>query len=117
VDRSPSLQLTEVAACVTQVHAALGSGFYRLRIYFGFMEEPNVPKVLASIADPGIAIDPQTTTFFLGRETIIATRRVAGMALWRERLFSFISLNATTATAYFCIPPDRVVELGEQIEL
>ncbi len=95
----------------------LGSGFYRLRIYFGFMEQPNVPKVLASIADPEIAIDPQTTTFFVGRETIIATRRVAGMALWRERLFSLISLNATTATAYFCIPPDRVVELGEQIEI
>ncbi len=96
---------------------ALGGGFYRLRIYFGFMEEPNIPKVLASIADPEIAIDPQTTTFFLGRQTIIATRRLAGMALWRERLFSRISLNATTATAYFCIPPDRVVELGEQIEI
>jgi KUP system potassium uptake protein len=96
---------------------SLGGGFYRLRIYFGFMDEPNVPKVLASIADPDIAIDPQTTTFFLGRETIIATRRLAGMALWRERLFSLISLNATTATAYFCIPPDRVVELGEQIEI
>ena len=96
---------------------ALGGGFYRLRIYFGFMEEPNIPKVLASIADPEIAIDPQTTTFFLGRRTIIATRRLAGMALWRERLFSRISLNATTATAYFCIPPDRVVELGEQIEI
>ena len=96
---------------------ALGGGFYRLRIYFGFMEEPNVPKVLASIADPEIAIDPQATTFFLGRQTIIATRRRAGMALWRERLFSRISLNATTATAYFCIPPDRVVELGEQIEI
>ena len=96
---------------------ALGGGFYRLRIYFGFMEEPNVPKVLASIADPEIAIDPQATTFFLGRQTIIATRRLAGMALWRERLFSRISLNATTATAYFCIPPDRVVELGEQIEI
>jgi KUP system potassium uptake protein len=96
---------------------ALGGGFYRLRIYFGFMEQPNIPKVLASIADPEIAIDPQTTTFFLGRQTIIATRRLAGMALWRERLFSRISLNATTATAYFCIPPDRVVELGEQIEI
>ena len=96
---------------------ALGGGFYRLRIYFGFMEEPNVPKVLASIADPEIAIDPQATTFFLGRQTIIATRRLAGMARWRERLFSRISLNATTATAYFCIPPDRVVELGEQIEI
>jgi KUP system potassium uptake protein len=82
------------------------------------MEEPNIPKVLASIADPEIAIDPQTTTFFLGRQTIgQATRRRAGMALWRERLFSRISLNATTATASLCIPPDRVVELGEQIEI
>ncbi len=96
---------------------ALGGGFYRLRIYFGFMEEPNIPKVLMSITDPEIAIDPKTTTFFLGRQIVIATRRLAGMALWRERLFSRISLNATTATAYFCIPPDRVVELGEQIEI
>jgi KUP system potassium uptake protein len=55
-------------------------------------------------------------TYFLGRETIIASGG-PGMALWREKLFAIISRNATTATAYFGIPPDRVVELGEQIEI
>jgi KUP system potassium uptake protein len=61
-------------------------------------------------------MDPGNTTYFLGRETIIASRR-PGMALWRERLFAIISRNSTTATAYFGIPPQRVVELGEQIEI
>jgi KUP system potassium uptake protein len=56
------------------------------------------------------------TTYFLGRETIIASRR-PGMAAWREKLLAIISRNATTATAYFGIPADRVVELGEQIEI
>ena len=94
-----------------------GTGLYRVKVYYGFMEDPNIPEALQSAAERGLAIvDPKDTTYFLGRETIIATRR-PGMAVWRERLFAFISRNATTATAYFGIPPDRVVELGEQIEI
>ncbi|HET6890692.1 MAG TPA: potassium transporter Kup [Pyrinomonadaceae bacterium] len=95
---------------------SLGNGFHRLKVYYGFMEDPDIPKVLNSVRVPGFAYDPQDTTYFLGRETIIASKR-PGMALWRERLFSVISHNATSATAYFCIPPDRVVEMGEQIEI
>jgi KUP system potassium uptake protein len=95
----------------------LGDGVHRIRLYYGFMDEPNVPQALSGIGAAGRApLDPENTTYFLGRETIIATRR-AGMALWRERLFALISRNATTATAYFGIPPDRVVELGEQVEI
>jgi KUP system potassium uptake protein len=95
---------------------SLGNGFHRLKVYYGFMEDPDIPKVLESLSMPGFAYQPQETTYFLGRETIIASKR-PGMALWREKIFSIISHNATSATAYFCIPPDRVVEMGEQIEI
>ena len=95
---------------------SLGNGFHRLKVYYGFMEDPDIPKVLESVQLPGFHYDPSETTYFLGRETIIASER-PGMALWREKLFSIISHNATSATAYFCIPPNRVVEMGEQIEL
>ena len=94
----------------------LGNGFHRLKVYYGFMEDPDIPNVLENLSMPGFAYVPQDTTYFLGRETIIASKR-PGMALWREKIFSIISHNATSATAYFCIPPDRVVEMGEQIEL
>jgi KUP system potassium uptake protein len=63
-----------------------------------------------------LTIDPETVTFYLGRETLIASSR-PGMARWRKSLFAFLSRNARTATAYFGIPADRVVELGMQVEL
>lgn len=94
----------------------LGDGFLRLKVYYGFMEDPDIPKVLETISVPGFTFEPKETTYFLGRETIIASKR-PGMALWREKLFSIIAQNATSATAYFCLPPDRVVEMGEQIEI
>ena len=95
---------------------SLGNGFHRLKVYYGFMEDPDVPNVLESVRVPGFAYDAKDSTYFLGRETIIASKR-PGMALWREKIFSIISQNATSATAYFCIPPERVVEMGEQIEI
>ena len=95
---------------------AFGGGIYRVRAHYGFMEEPDIPAALAASAAQGLPPMDADTTYFLGRETIIATSR-PGMARWRERLFAAMSRNATTATAYFGIPPDRVVELGEQIEL
>lgn len=95
----------------------LGKGLYRVKVFYGFMEEPNIPQALEAAADRGIPLlDRIDTTYFLGRETIIAGRN-GGMANWRERLFALISRNATTATAYFGIPPDRVVELGEQVQM
>jgi KUP system potassium uptake protein len=94
---------------------AFGHGLYRIKVHYGFMEDPHIPDALVA-AKPHIEIDPMSATYFLGRETIIATKR-PGMALWREKLFALIAHNATTATAYFGIPPDRVVELGEQIEI
>ena len=94
-----------------------GEGMYRAKIHYGFMEEPNIPNVLEAAAGRQLPrIDPHDITYFLGRETIISTSR-KGMARWREKLFGLMARNATTATAYFGIPPGRVVELGEQIEL
>ena len=95
----------------------LGSDFYRVALNYGFMEEPNIPQALATIEIPGLNLLPETTTFFFGNETLIATRETRGMMLWRERLFILMSRNARRATRYFSIPPDRVVELGSQIKL
>jgi len=95
----------------------LGEGIFRAKVHYGFMEDPNIPDVLAAGAGDALPrFNPEDTTYFLGRETIISTKR-RGMAVWREKLFAIMSRNATTATAFFGIPPDRVVELGEQIEL
>ena len=94
----------------------LGQGFYRHTIHYGFMEEPDVPGVLAAGARRTQSIDVEHTTFFLGVETLISTER-EGMPRWRERLFALMSRNAVRATTFFRIPPERVVELGMQIEL
>ena len=95
----------------------MGNGFSRMKIYYGYMEDPDVPKILASIPQLGFVFKPEEATYFLGRETIIATKKYSGMARWREKVFAILSKNARSATSYFRIPPDRVVELGEQIEI
>ena len=95
---------------------SLGHGFYRLTVRYGFMEEPDVPDALQRASAHGFKVDLNDTTFFLGLETLLATRR-PGLPLWRERLFVLISRNALRANAFFKIPPERVVELGMQVEL
>ena len=110
-------QVPHVADDKRLVIEHFGEGMYRVKAHYGFMEEPNIPKVLEAAAGKQLPrIDPHDITYFLGRETIISTSR-RGMARWREKLFALMARNATTATAYFGIPPGRVVELGEQIEL
>ncbi len=94
----------------------LGNSFYRVLAHYGFMEEPQVPEVLKSCRQLGLELSPMTTTFFLSRETIIPSER-RGFARWRKHLFATLSRNAQPATAYFGLPPDRVVELGMQIEI
>lgn len=94
----------------------LGHGCYRLRLMYGFMEEPHVPDALAALKGKGLEFRPLETTYFLGRETLIPSRR-PGMAIWREHLFAMMNRNARTATSFFCLPPNRVVELGAQVEL
>lgn len=94
----------------------LDAGFWRVRGRYGFMEEPSVPEVLKLAASHGLEFRESETTYFVSRETIIPSRR-SGMALWRERLFSVMARNAQSATAFFRLPPDRVVELGMQVEI
>ncbi len=95
---------------------ALVGGFWRVVARYGFTEEPRVPAVLALAAREGLEFREAETTYFLGRETIIPSAR-PGMAGWRERLFSLMMRNASPATAYFGLPPNRVVELGAQVEI
>ncbi|HVU81682.1 MAG TPA: potassium transporter Kup [Rhodanobacteraceae bacterium] len=94
----------------------LGHSFHTLTLRFGFMEDPDVPAALAACAQPGLGFDMMDTTFFLSRETVVATKR-PGMALWRDKLFAFLSRNAMPATAFFHIPGNRLVELGTQVEI
>ena len=94
----------------------LGHAFHTLVLRFGFAEDQDVPAALAACAQPGLAFDMMDTTFFLSRETVIAGRR-PGMALWRDKLFAFLSRNAMPATAFFHIPGNRLVELGTQVEI
>jgi KUP system potassium uptake protein len=114
------LLLTVVTSEIPHVEAQhrveiepLDGGFFRVRIRYGFMEEPDIP---AALRVSGLHIVPDETTYFLGTETLLATGR-PGMPLWRERLFVLMSRNALRATSFFKIPPDRVVEIGMQVEL
>jgi KUP system potassium uptake protein len=94
----------------------LGDDMVHVRVQYGFMEDPNVPEALRDARNQGVPIDDEDVTYFLGRETIIVTRR-EGMALWREKLFVLMARNAVRATAFFRLPPERVVELGVQVEI
>lgn len=93
----------------------IGEGFFRVTLHYGFMEEPNVPRDLAA-ASLDLDFDPDTISYFLGRETLLATPD-PGMFMWRESLFSFMSRNSQPATLFFRLPPERVVEIGAQVRL
>jgi len=95
---------------------ALGAGVFSMRVQYGFMQDPDVPHALTLALAKGLEMDRDDIIFFLGRETIIPTKR-KGMALWREKLFVLMSRNAQRATAFFRLPPERVVELGVQVEI
>jgi KUP system potassium uptake protein len=113
----------------------MGQGFYQVIARYGFMETPDVPQVLRDLARPDANGRPVTTklantTFYLGRETVIPSRSrreartaapmgdppVGQMVRWRQRLFIVMARNAQSATAFFGLPPNRVVELGAQIQ-
>ncbi|MGH9420569.1 MAG: KUP/HAK/KT family potassium transporter, partial [Thermoanaerobaculia bacterium] len=95
----------------------LGQGIYRIICRYGYMEEADIPALLDRVAKKlHVSIPPMDTTYFLGRETLIVTTRPSGMATWRERLFASMMRNAESAARFFRLPPNRVVELGAQIE-
>jgi KUP system potassium uptake protein len=94
----------------------IGEGFFRVTLNYGFMEEPNVPRDLAPTVCAGKKLNIDDVSYFLGRETLVATG-APGMALWRESLFAILSRNSQPATLFFHLPPGRVVEIGAQVEL
>jgi KUP system potassium uptake protein len=94
----------------------LGQGFYRLTALYGYMETPNVPKIMKLAAGCGLPEEPAKMSFYLGRETLLTTG-TSRMMRWRKSLFSFMSRNAANPTTFFGIPPNRVVELGSQVRL
>jgi KUP system potassium uptake protein len=93
-----------------------GQGFFRMVMRFGFMQTPNVPAALIKAREKGLVCEPSTTSYYLGRETLLTTGK-SKMMRWRKALFSIVSRNAQTAGTYFGIPPGRVVELGMQVDL
>jgi KUP system potassium uptake protein len=99
-----------------EIHEA-GSGFFRVILHYGFMEEVDIPRDLAAIKTCGEPFNMMSTSFFLGRQKLIATRRAPEMALWRERLFAWMLKSSESAMEFFKLPTNRVVELGSQLQI
>ncbi|KTT35873.1 potassium transporter Kup [Pseudomonas oryzihabitans] len=93
-----------------------GDGFFRVVLHYGFMDEPDIPLALSHCPYPGLDFTPMRTTYFLSRETVIASKRL-GMAPWRENLFVFLMKNANGNLRFFKLPVNRVIELGTQVEI
>jgi KUP system potassium uptake protein len=111
-----SFDIPHVPAAQRVMVERLNKRFVLVRVFFGFMDEPNLPEALEWCAEQGLTLDMMDTSFFLGRETLIPQLN-SEMALWREKLFIAMFRNAGSAAAYFRLPPNRVVELGTQIVL
>jgi KUP system potassium uptake protein len=94
----------------------LERGFYQITLQYGFMEEINVPKVLENLVLDDLNFRRETTTYFVGRQTLFATDH-PGMPIWRENFFIAMHRNAGSAATYFSLPPQQVVEIGTQLEL
>ena len=94
----------------------LGDNFFRILIRYGFMQETDVPAALKTVRDCGPGFRMMDTSFFLARQTLLASDR-PGMAIWREKLFAWMLQNAETAMSFFKLPTNRVVELGSQVEI
>ena len=93
----------------------LAEGFSRVTIRYGFMQHPDVPSALRECANVGLVLVPDKTSYYLGRETLLPTG-TSHMWRWRKSLFAFVARNSVPATAYFGLPPGRVVEMGMQID-
>jgi KUP system potassium uptake protein len=94
----------------------LEGNFHAINVQYGFLDQPNIPRALAQCRLQQFHFNLMETSFFVGREKIIPARR-GGLARWRKRLFVLMSNNMLDATEFFRIPPNRVVELGGQVEL
>lgn len=94
-----------------------GHGFYRVILHYGFMEEVDIPRDLAGISTCGEPFNMMSTSFFLGRQKLIASKKAPGMALWREKLFAWMMKSSESAMEFFKLPTNRVVELGSQMQI
>jgi KUP system potassium uptake protein len=99
-----------------EVHGAQG-GFYRVILHYGFMDEVDVPADLMRIESCGDGFNMMSTSFFLGRQKLIAAKEQPGMALWRERLFAWLMKSSESAMEFFKLPTNRVIELGSQLRI
>lgn len=93
-----------------------GQNVFQVTLHYGFMEEPDVEASLLEVDDPRLPMAVDSLTYFLGRETVIASS-IPGMANWRERMFAFQLRSAASAARFFRLPTDRVVEVGSQVEI
>jgi KUP system potassium uptake protein len=96
--------------------SSMGYGFTQVTLRFGFMENPDVPATLANLDLPDGSFDPTRASYFLGKESLVFSR-TSKMSYWRRRLFALLARNAQSAAAFFGLPPNRVVELGVQVEM
>jgi KUP system potassium uptake protein len=94
----------------------LGHNCFQLNVQYGFKDEPDIPGIMHQCAGLGLPFEMMETSFFIARQTVIATPG-RGMAPWREHLFAMLSRNARAAADYYQIPPNRVIELGTQVEI
>jgi KUP system potassium uptake protein len=111
-----NVDVPEIAAAERCTVTELAPGIHRVVIRYGFMESPNLPRDLAALTDVGVNFDPMQASYFLGRETLVPAM-VPKMPVWRIWLFLLMSRNAASATEFFRIPSDRVVELGVRVAI
>jgi KUP system potassium uptake protein len=111
-----TLDIPHVPAAERVTVKRIGKGFHTVVARYGFMDDPHIEDVLVASRGRALDIRIEGTTFFLGRETLVASER-PGIADWRAKLFAFMSRNALRATAFFKIPPNQVFEVGSQVEL
>lgn len=112
VEELPTIDLAERIELVDEGH-----GFWRLVLHVGFMDEVDIPAELARANHCGGPFDMMSTSFFLGRQKLVAVREKAGMALWREHLFAWMMKASESAMDFFRLPTGRVVELGSQLRI
>ncbi|MCM2265431.1 MAG: potassium transporter Kup [Desulfuromonadales bacterium] len=110
-------ELPRVPAAERVEVTLLPLGFARVLVRYGFMQSPHVPVALRQCEPHGLTIDLEDITYYLARERIIAPRRSPALLVWREKLFAFLNRNALGATVFFNLPPEQVVELGQQVEI
>jgi KUP system potassium uptake protein len=111
-----TLDVPHVAPAQRVAVEPINAQFYKVKVFFGFMDDPDLPEALEWCTEQGLRLDMMDTSFFLGRETLVP-KLGSEMALWRERLFVAMYRNAGSIANYFKLPPNRVVELGSQIVL